>query len=63
MYCMVVTLAVFHEPMLPLKAVAPMNMYCMVVTLAVFHAPMSWLKAEVPYVELAVGFMFVPTTG
>ena len=45
MPAMVVTLAVFHEPMLALKAVACLNMYVMVVTRAVFHEPMFWFKA------------------
>jgi hypothetical protein len=41
----VVTLAVFHEPMLALKAVALANMFHMVVTRVVFHEPMFALKA------------------
>ena len=40
------TLAVFHEPMGWLKAVACSSMLSMVVTLAVLHAPMSALNVE-----------------
>jgi hypothetical protein len=39
------TLAVFHAPILALKAVAPWIMLRMVDTLAVFHEPMLPLKA------------------
>jgi hypothetical protein len=41
---MVVTLAVFHEPMLTLKAIAPRNVPDMSTTLATFHSLMSPLK-------------------
>jgi len=42
---MLVTCAVFHEPMSWLNATALTNMPTMFVTCEVFHDPMSWLKA------------------
>ena len=42
---MLVTFAVFHDVIVPLNTVAPLNIFCICITSAVFHELIFWLKA------------------
>jgi hypothetical protein len=54
MFCMRLTLAVFHAATFWLNQLAALNIETMFATRAVFHAPMFWLKALAPLKMLAM---------